>query len=126
MSILSSPLLRAVKTAEIISTEIYHHVDHSIPSANVIATKALQNPSKHTDLNRHDFLSKFLLDQPIELWELLWRVISSPEESMDILVTHGTVARYANLLLTNLGSEGSITGSAIPIKGDMGDIHLIR
>ena len=51
----------------------------------------------------------------------------APVEVVEVHVTHGTVATYANFLTTNLGrAVQDITGTAIPDKSGMGDVHLIR
>ena len=127
ISILSSPLRRAMETAELIAYERHNHADQWLVPTSVIGTKALENPPKHNDLNRFDFVSKIIADNPRLFMEDRWRIVSSPVEVVEVHVTHGTVATYANFLTTNLGrAVQDITGTAIPDKSGMGDVHLIR
>ena len=125
--ILSSPINRAIQSASIICNEIRNYVDRCLLSPSVITTKALENPPKHTELNRFDFLAKIFGDNSNALLELRWRLVSSPIESVEVLVTHWTVATYAGFFITNLGrTVQEITGTAIPNKSGMGDVHLIQ
>ena len=96
----SSSLPRCRETAQILWESISDHNG----SPSIEEERSLDNPSKLSGIKRWiRRAEKFLVDRPRGLAHFLDRKMSIPEDSVAILVTHGTIIKYIELILRDFG-----------------------
>lgn len=136
IEIFSNPLIRVQQTAtnicqavrgcvlDIIPTWDEHKWMYTIPSCvdcpAITLEKSLMNPPKGTELRGLWLLSKVLADKELILLihEFATRLIFSPKESTNVIVTHGDTAMYFMSCLGGVFDKDEASIKRISVEND--------
>ena len=119
MNIFTSPLPRAIQTAEIIYQKINNCIKKSIPIGAIVLDEAFKNPRKNSNNGRYNsYLQKLFVDDSKWIMEFLLRNVSCSEEWTNLIIVHKDSGRNIALWLENLFLQDEIQGKKASIKND--------
>ncbi len=127
LQIHTSPLERAIQSAEIIVEEIQKDLKPSTPWIKIIIEPSLDNPQKNYDNGRTgSYLERLVADNPTELMYFVKQLFSLPGNTTKLIVTHRDTARHAILMITNFASRDTIKWSKVTVDNNTIDTYILR
>lgn len=85
----------------------------------ILSEEILRNPPKYKDNGRYNsFAEQLFKDNSNAIMNFLIQLVSSSEETMNLLITHKDISRHMIFWLSNLFATDTISGEKVSIKNN--------